>query len=96
MESNRPYLIFIVLLAIAFMFFMFSIKGIRVEKITLEKQRWQEVHFIWDWNKAADWVERFRPRQIEERKKISEDALKETEVKETEKKVEPHGQSPRH
>ena len=79
MESNRPWIIAIIFLAVTFMFFMFSIKGLRFEKVVVEKETLPEVHFIWDWNKAADWFHGLRPAKLEERKLEEEKALKESQ-----------------
>ena len=79
MESNKPWIVAIIFLAIVFVFFMFSIKGLRFEKVAVEKEALPEVHFIWDWDKVANWVHGLRPTKLEERKLEEEKALKESQ-----------------
>ena len=77
MESNKPYLVFLIFLGIAFGFFMWSIHGLRVEKFTKEGARWREVHVVWDWNRVAAWSAQIRPGKgkLEERQEAVQKAV---------------------
>ncbi|HNQ35200.1 MAG TPA: hypothetical protein PKN80_03955 [bacterium] len=75
MESNRPYWIILVVLAVAFLFFMHSIHGLRVEKVMKEAARYNEIHIVWDWNAFQAWTDRGQTaKTFDEREKKLEEA----------------------
>ena len=63
----KLYLAFLAALALSFLLLMHNIRGLRTEKVLKEGAVWQEVHFVWDWNKMADWGKEHRPFQKIER-----------------------------
>ena len=63
----KLFLVFLAVLALAFLLLMHSIQGLRTEKVLKEGAGWQEVHLVWDWNKMAAWGKEHQPFQKIER-----------------------------
>ena len=80
----KLYLVFLAALALAFLLLMHNIQGLRTEKVLKEGAAWQEVHFVWDWNKMTDWGKEHWPFQKierEQKEKTSEKTDMENEKK---------------
>ena len=61
MESNKPWVVFVIFLAIAFLALMGSIRGLRLDRVSRDNARWREIHLVWDWNTASEWWQGVNP-----------------------------------